>query len=82
MDQNFPNPFKGITSIPVKLNVSTDVTINIVNLVGQNVYSNKYTKATSGVNNFQVDLSNLNSGVYFYTVEAEGYKITKRMMVE
>jgi Secretion system C-terminal sorting domain len=82
MDQNFPNPCRGITSIPVKLNMSTDVTINIVSLVGQNVYSHKFEKATSGVNNFQVDLSNLNSGVYFYTVEAEGYKITKRMMVD
>lgn len=82
MDQNFPNPFRGITSIPVKLNFTADVTINIVNLVGQTVYTNKFVKAQSGINNFQVDLSNLNSGVYFYTVEADGYKITKRMMVE
>ena len=82
LDQNFPNPFRGITTVPVKLNFSTDVTINIVNLVGQNMYSHKFEKAASGINNFQVDLSNLKSGVYFYTVEAEGYKITKRMMVE
>ena len=82
MDQNFPNPFKGITSVPVKLNFSTDVTINVVNLVGQTVFSHKFEKAQSGMNHFQLDLNNLNSGVYFYSVEAEGYKITKRMVVE
>lgn len=82
VQQNFPNPSNGSTTIPVKLNRVSDVTISVINLVGQNVYSEKFNNAHSGVNNFEINLNKLNSGIYFYTVEAEGFKVTKRMVIE
>ncbi|MFI5222617.1 MAG: T9SS type A sorting domain-containing protein, partial [Bacteroidia bacterium] len=82
LSQNFPNPFKGTTTFPVTLNSSSDVSITVMNVMGQVVSTNKFEKASSGVHNFEIDLSNLNSGVYFYTVESNGYKMTKRMMVD
>lgn len=82
LDQNYPNPFNGTTTVPVTLKKTTDVKINVINIVGQTVYSQNFDKAQAGINKFSIDLTHLNSGVYFYTVEAEGYKVTKRMIVE
>jgi hypothetical protein len=82
INQNFPNPFNGATTIPVNLKKSTDISVSIVNVVGQTVYAHNFAKSPAGINNLQIDFSNLNSGIYFYTVEAEGYKVTNRMVVE
>lgn len=81
LNQNFPNPFKGTTTVPVKLNRASDVTISIVNIVGQTVYSNKFTNNAAGANNFELNL-NTKPGVYFYTVEAGDFKETRKMIVE
>ncbi|MES2691150.1 MAG: T9SS type A sorting domain-containing protein [Bacteroidota bacterium] len=81
LNQNFPNPFNGTTTVPVKLNRASDVTISIVNIIGQTVYSNKFTNNAAGTNNFELNL-NAKPGVYFYTVEAGDFKETRKMIVE
>lgn len=81
LTQNFPNPFSGTTTVPVKLNRASDVKISVVNLVGQTVYSNTFTNNAAGTNNFELNLS-AKPGVYFYTVEAGDFKETSKMIVE
>lgn len=82
IEQNYPNPFHGSTNIPVKLNRTSDVTITVANLIGQNVYSNTFKNSAAGVNNFNVELNNVKAGVYFYTVEAGDFKVTRKMIIE
>lgn len=82
IEQNFPNPFHGTTSVPVKLNRATDVTITVANIVGQNVYTNTFKNNAAGVNNFNIELNNVKAGVYFYTVQAGDFKVTRKMIVE
>lgn len=82
IDQNFPNPFNGVTSIPVKLTRNSDVSISVVNMVGQLVYTQSVKNVTAGVNTFDVSLNNAKPGIYFYTVEAGGFKSTRKMIVQ
>ena len=82
IEQNYPNPFEVNTTVPVSLVRSTDVKISVVNMIGQTVYNNTFTNSPAGLNNFNVNLSNANAGVYFYTVEAGDFKVTRKMIVQ
>lgn len=82
IDQNYPNPFTSATTIPVMMNKSTDVKVSIVNVIGQNVFTHTFENAPAGLNKLDVSLNNVTKGIYFYTVEAEGFKVTRRMMVD
>jgi hypothetical protein len=82
LDQNYPNPFDINTTIPVKLNRAADVKINVVNMIGQTVYSNTFANSPAGLNNFEVNMESAKAGIYFYTVEAGEYKVTRKFIVE
>lgn len=80
--QNYPNPFMNHTSIPVNFKNSTDVTVKVIDIAGKVVFESKYENMPAGASQLDLDLNNLNSGVYIYTVEAEGFKTSRRMMVD
>jgi hypothetical protein len=82
IEQNYPNPFSSSTIIPVKLNSKSDVTVSVMNMLGQVVYSNTFRNTTSGMNELEVASPALKSGIYFYNVEAGGYKATGKMIAE
>ncbi|MBI5541198.1 MAG: T9SS type A sorting domain-containing protein [Bacteroidia bacterium] len=82
VSQNYPNPANGATSIKVTLTETSNVTVEITNLVGQLV--SKIDKGILAAGNHSINLNtaSLNSGIYFYTVTAGTEKITKKMIVE
>ncbi|MBC7384336.1 MAG: T9SS type A sorting domain-containing protein [Bacteroidia bacterium] len=80
--QNFPNPFTYNTSIPVVFNKSVDVTVKIVDLVGKEIYSNEFMNVPSGASQLDIKLGHLPSGIYIYNIEAEGYKVARKMIVD
>ena len=63
----FPNPNNGHFNIQVQTSQSEDININISNLVGQVVYSEKVS-ITNSLNKW-LDLSHLEKGVYTITLE-------------
>jgi hypothetical protein len=79
--QNYPNPFNPATEIKYSIPVNTFVTINIYNLLGQNIASlvNEYKNA--GEYSVIFDGTNHSSGIYFYTIEAGNYKDSKKMVL-
>jgi hypothetical protein len=80
--QNYPNPSNGSTVIPVNFKQAGDATVTVTNLIGQVVYSKNFTNNSIGLNNLEVNMNNTNAGVYIYSVETEGYKVTNKMIVE
>lgn len=68
--QNYPNPFNPSTTIKFTLPESSDVTLKIYNSLGQEVSTliNKFME--SGVHAINFDASVLNSGIYFYRLDA------------
>lgn len=82
IDQNYPNPFKNNTSIPVNFNKSANVTLSITDLIGKEVFINNYTNIPAGKSNIEISVNNLPAGIYVYTITADGYKVSRKMIVE
>lgn len=75
-----PNPAVGNTSFMFSLPRATKARVQVFNLVGEKLWERSIT-AKSGVNAIPFDASELESGVYLYTVEAGGHTFTSRLVV-
>lgn len=80
VSQNFPNPFTTSSTVKVNLNKSENITLNVVNNIGQ-VVATQTVKGNVGANELTIDSSNLNNGIYFYSVVAGNSKVTRKMIV-
>jgi hypothetical protein len=70
--QNYPNPFNPTTKIEFGLAVDSRVNLKVFNILGQLVAEIIDANMTVGFHEIDFDASALNSGVYFYTLEALG----------
>ena len=75
-----PNPYANETKIGCYTEDAQNVSLKVMDLLGKEVYSEKLN-TNSGENYFRFNGSNLNSGVYFYSViDAQNHVITKKMI--
>jgi hypothetical protein len=81
VSQNHPNPVLSETTINFDLTKAETVHFVVTNLVGAKVYEKK-VNAKRGNNTVNFDASELESGIYLYSIEASGKKFTKRMVVQ
>jgi alpha-glucosidase len=73
----YPNPTTGITTVDVEISLNTESKIEIYNLSGSLVQSEKLI-LTSGDTKKQIDISNLTNGIYLLKVSANNeYKTIK-----
>ena len=79
--QNYPNPFNPSTTISFSLPQDSNVTLSIFNICGQEVASLVQGNLTAGVHQVEFDARNLNSGTYFYRIEAGSYQAIRRMIL-
>jgi len=79
--QNYPNPFNPTTTISFGVPVTGDVKIVLTDVLGREVAVLLNSRMSAGVHGFDVDGSNLSSGVYFYTMYAGDFKDTKKMLL-
>ena len=79
--QNYPNPFNPVTNIKFSVPKAGYTSLKIYDITGKLVatYLDEYVKA--GHYNAEVDGSELSSGTYFYTLKAENYLETKKMIL-
>ncbi len=79
LKQNYPNPFNPTTTIEFALEQDNMVTLNIYNVIGQQVATLVSGPMTAGVHQVQFDGQNLNSGVYFYELRVGATNKIRRM---
>lgn len=79
LSQNYPNPFNPITTIKFSLPQSGNVKLTIYNLLGERVAELVNEFKESGVHTIYFDASELNSGVYIYKVESNGFVRARKM---
>ncbi len=84
LEQNYPNPFNPSTTIRFSLPSDAIVKISIYNLIGEKVADVIDKGFTAGVHNVVYDASSLNSGIYFYKINATDasgkiYSATRKM---
>ncbi|MBI5019947.1 MAG: T9SS type A sorting domain-containing protein, partial [Ignavibacteriales bacterium] len=71
--QNYPNPFNPVTTIEFHLPVQSNVTLNLFNIVGQQVATVIDNEILDeGTHQLDYYPDNLSSGVYFYRITAIG----------
>lgn len=70
LDQNFPNPFNPSTTIRFTLPQAADVTLTVMNLIGERIATLVSRPMEQGAHAILWDASGLPSGVYLYRMEA------------
>ncbi len=86
LSQNFPNPFNPSTIISYTLPKRADVSISIINLLGQNVKTIKNDNQIAGKHEIIWDGTDQSgrsvaSGVYFYQINSGDYTESKKMIM-
>jgi len=81
LDQNYPNPFNPGTVIAYSLPEASNVKLSVYNALGQQVkiVENVYKNAGNYKVNFNA--GNLNSGIYFYKIEAGQFSRIMKMIL-
>jgi hypothetical protein len=72
LHQNYPNPFNPSTKITFTLAANANVTLKVFDVLGQEVMTLINQDITAGVHTYDFDAAGINSGVYFYRIEANG----------
>lgn len=79
---NYPNPANSNTTINFDLVNSADVNLYITDISGKQVMAANLGHRQSGKNNYMLNTENFSAGVYMYTLDVDGVKITRRMIVK
>jgi len=79
--QNYPNPFNPSTKISYSLYRKTFVTLTISDLLGKEITGLVNSEEEPGLKTVEFNSGNLASGVYYYTLKAGGYTVTKKMLL-
>lgn len=79
LTQNYPNPFNPSTSISFTIPQSSNVKLSVFNLLGQEVQNLVNGFLEAGSHTVSFDAKNLNSGIYLYKLEANGFTQTRKM---
>jgi hypothetical protein len=79
--QNYPNPFNPVTRIDFSLNRTTEVTLEIFNVLGQHVETLVDGRREVGRYTVSWDGRRAASGVYFYRLTAGEYVTTRKMLL-
>ena len=81
LSQNYPNPFNPSTTIEFDLPKTTEVTLKVFNILGEEVATLVSSKLSTGSYSYNWDASNFASGVYLYRLQAGDYVETKKMIL-
>ncbi len=79
--QNYPNPFNPTTTIRYDLPVSSDVKLEVYDIIGRRVAVLVNDQVQAGRYTVQFDASGFASGVYFYRLQAGSFVQTRKLTV-
>ncbi len=85
LKQNYPNPFNSETIISFELSQSGDLTLEIFNVLGQNIRQFQQFGISPGTHVINWDGRYQSgrqapSGIYFYRLQSNGYQAVKKMI--
>lgn len=80
MGQLFPNPTSGNTAVNFNMNAASNVVIEVKDMNGRAIASYDLGNQTAGGHTFNVDTKELNSGVYFVSVNTNAGTSTKKLI--
>jgi hypothetical protein len=81
LSPNYPNPFNPTTTIQYDLPKSTDVRIEIYDILGRKVETLIHSRQKAGRHSVAWNGMGKSSGIYFYRLRAGDYTQTKKMLL-
>lgn len=81
VSQNYPNPASDRTTISINLKNASSVVVEVTDIVGKSIYSERYNNLGAGKNTIDLNVSDWSAGVYNYSVITNEQKVTRQMIV-
>lgn len=81
LSQNYPNPFNPKTNINFSIAKPQHVKITVSDITGRQVAEIVNEKLSAGSYKADFDGSGLASGTYFYSMQTEGFRDVKKMII-
>ncbi|HRB00268.1 MAG TPA: T9SS type A sorting domain-containing protein [Ignavibacteria bacterium] len=81
LQQNYPNPFNPSTTINFSLPKTGLVSLKVYDISGKEISNLVNENLNVGTYEYKFNAASLSSGIYFYTLKADGISQTKRMML-
>ena len=79
LEQNYPNPFNPTTTIQFALPKRSEVKLKIYDLLGREVATLLDKELQPGEYKVNFEAQGLQSGIYFYRIEASGFVQTRKL---
>ena len=76
----FPNPTKDLAVINFNLDKTCDVTVEITDMTGKVIFSRNLDNA-SGFQNVNINVENMNNGIYFVNLKTDANILSKKLTV-
>lgn len=79
----FPNPAINTNTVSISFEVEklSNVTVELYDQIGNKISTLYNNQSTAGYKAFNADISNLNSGAYYYQLNVNGFTFTKKLVV-
>lgn len=81
LSQNYPNPFNPSTEVSYSVAENAFVSLKVYDVLGNEIAELVNEVKESGNYSVSFNASSLSSGIYFYTLKANGYSLTKKMLL-
>ena len=80
--QNYPNPFNSVSSIKYQVSRGAEIRIIVFDISGREITTPMNEKKTPGNYEVRFNGEDLSSGIYYYSLYADGERVgTKRMVL-
>lgn len=81
LSQNYPNPFNPITSIRFDIPKASFVQVTVYDVMGREIENLVKEQLKAGEYMVKWDAIRFSSGIYFYSITADGFRSTKKMIL-
>ena len=81
VEQNYPNPFDGMTSISFEIPNASFVSLKVFDIHGQEIAEFAGKEYHSGKHTVEIKLDKLSSGSYFYTLRTDTFSESRKMIL-
>jgi hypothetical protein len=79
--QAYPNPVSSQINVEYSLLENIDLTIEMYDILGQKVYENQQFGTSGKLNTYSIDVTGMNEGIYFLSLNAGASRVTKKIQV-
>ena len=77
----YPNPADEISNVSFILTKSSNVTITLTNMLGEEIMKSELGNVSAGENIYQLNTESINNGLYFVTVKTANGTVTKKAVI-